>query len=117
MTTTRTWLSRRQADKSMHVPMQQLAWRYRWLLGACVLLLGAALAIHRALPDPPRRQAGDPKQPAHSNLDILARQLPDCREFHNRCQVCIRKADQTLACSNVGIACSPSGEWQCAKPK
>jgi hypothetical protein len=51
------------------------------------------------------------------DLSTLARQMPDCKEFRNACQVCVRLADDELQCSNIGIACSPSGEWKCSSPK
>ena len=50
------------------------------------------------------------------DLVALAKQMPDCREFRNACQVCVRLADGTLGCSNIGFACNPSGAWHCAIP-
>jgi hypothetical protein len=51
------------------------------------------------------------------DLSTLARQMPDCKEFRNACQVCMRLADEELHCSNIGIACSPNGEWKCSSPE
>ena len=50
------------------------------------------------------------------DLVALAKQMPDCREFRNACQVCVRLADGKLGCPNIGIACNPSGTWHCAIP-
>jgi hypothetical protein len=57
-------------------------------------------------------------QTAERSPDLLAleRQMPDCREFRNDCQVCVRLPDGKLGCSNIGIACSPSGQWRCSVP-
>jgi hypothetical protein len=52
-------------------------------------------------------------------VEVLAQQLPDCNEFRNNCQVCVRAAGGAggkLGCSNIGIACNPSGEWRCSVP-
>jgi hypothetical protein len=51
------------------------------------------------------------------DLSALARQMPDCKEFRNTCEVCVKLADEELHCSNIGIACSPNGEWKCSSPK
>jgi hypothetical protein len=47
-------------------------------------------------------------------LLALVRRLPECREFRNDCQVCLKLPDGKLACSNIGIACNPSGQWRCS---
>jgi cytochrome P450 len=46
-----------------------------------------------------------PPAAADSNLDALAKQMPDCNEFRNACQVCVRLADGKLGCSNIDVAC------------
>ena len=60
-----------------------------------------------------------PKQDPTPSPDVeaLAQRMPDCKEFRNACQVCARQADGKLGCSNIGVACNPSGEWQCSTPK
>jgi hypothetical protein len=50
------------------------------------------------------------------DVQVLAQQMPECKEFRNDCQVCVRLADGKLGCSNIGIACSPSGHWRCSAP-
>jgi len=50
------------------------------------------------------------------HLQVLADQLPDCREFRNACQVCVRIVNGKLGCSNIGVACNPSGPWRCSTP-
>jgi hypothetical protein len=49
-------------------------------------------------------------------LEAFAKQMPDCKEFRNACEVCVRLGDGKLGCSNVGVACNPSGPWQCSVP-
>jgi hypothetical protein len=51
------------------------------------------------------------------DVEALAERMPDCKEFRNACQVCARQADGKLGCSNIGVACNPSGEWRCSIPK
>jgi hypothetical protein len=59
-----------------------------------------------------------PQADIPSTLDInlldLARKQPECKEFKNACQVCLREENGELHCSNVSIACSPRGEWKCS---
>jgi len=63
-------------------------------------------------------QTKEPPAVVDSNLEAMALQMPDCNEFRNACQVCARLADGKLECSNIGVACTPSGPWQCsAAPK
>ena len=50
------------------------------------------------------------------DLQALALQIPDCKEFRNDCQVCIKLRDGQLGCSNIGVACNPSGSWRCSVP-
>jgi hypothetical protein len=59
--------------------------------------------------------SSEPPKPA-PELEALARQMPDCQEFRNACQVCVRVAEGKLGCSNIGVACSPSGPWHCSAP-
>jgi hypothetical protein len=40
----------------------------------------------------------------------------DRKEFRNDCQVCIKLRDGQLGCSNIGVACNPSGSWRCSVP-
>lgn len=47
-------------------------------------------------------------------LEKLVRQMPDCKEFRNDCQVCVKLPDGKLGCSNIGVACNPSGSWRCS---
>src|SRR5262245_25916324 len=61
-------------------------------------------------------QTKQPPAVADSNLEAIAQQMPDCKEFRNACQVCVRLADGKLGCSNIGVACNPSGPWQCSAP-
>ena len=58
------------------------------------------------------------EQPPAPTPDLLAlaQQMPDCNEFRNACQVCVRLSDRKLSCSNIGVACSPSGDWRCSVP-
>jgi hypothetical protein len=60
-----------------------------------------------------------PKQDSNPPVDVeaLAQHQPDCKEFRNACEVCARQADGKLGCSNIGVACNPSGEWRCSIPK
>jgi hypothetical protein len=58
---------------------------------------------------PALSQTKEPAAVADSNLEAVAQQMPDCKEFRNDCQVCVRLADGKLRCSNIGIACTPSG--------
>ena len=60
--------------------------------------------------------SSEPPKPA-PELEALARQMPDCKEFRNACQVCVRVAEGKLGCSNIGVACNPSGPWQCSAPQ
>ena len=77
-----------------------------------VALAGAVIALI-----PPAVSQTNGQAPAASrDLEALARRLPDCKEFRNACQVCVRSADGKLACSNIAIACNPSGEWRCSIP-
>jgi hypothetical protein len=79
------------------------------LSGAIVLVgvLSASAVAQTAKPDPtPPR-----------DVEALAERMPDCKEFRNECQVCARQADGKLGCSNIGVACNPSGEWQCSISK
>src|SRR5262245_43258128 len=63
-------------------------------------------------------QTKEPPAVVDSNLEAMAKQMPDCKEFRNACQVCVRLADGKLGCSNIGVACTPSGPWHCsAAPK
>jgi hypothetical protein len=50
------------------------------------------------------------------DLNEFARRMPDCKEFRNACQVCSRLADGKLGCSNIGVACTPNGDWRCSVP-
>jgi hypothetical protein len=61
-------------------------------------------------------QTKEPPAVTDSNLEAFAKQMPDCKEFRNACQVCVRLADGKLGCSNIGVACNPSGPWQCSVP-
>jgi hypothetical protein len=79
----------------------------RVLLGALVCVLSAPAASQT-----PEKKAILPSP----DVLVLAEQMPNCKEFRNACQVCARLPDGKLGCSNIGIACSPSGDWQCAVP-
>lgn len=61
-----------------------------------------------------RSQPGAEAPRPTRELEALARQLPECKEFRNACQVCKRLSDGKLGCSNIGVACNPSGEWRCS---
>jgi hypothetical protein len=82
---------------------------------AVVRLAIAAAVVAAALSAPAVSQKKEPPAVTDSNLEALARQ-PDCKEFRNACQVCARLADGKLGCSNIGVACNPSGPWQCSVP-
>jgi ABC-type taurine transport system substrate-binding protein len=75
----------------------------------------AAAAVAVAVSAPAVAQTKEPAV-TDSNLEALAKQMPDCKEFRNACQVCVRLADGKLGCSNIGVACNPSGSWQCSIP-
>ena len=77
-------------------------------------LAGAAIACTLILPAVSQTNHQAPV--ASQDLEVLAQRLPDCKEFRNACQVCVRAADGKLGCSNIGIACNPSGEWRCSIP-
>ena len=76
----------------------------------------AAALVAAAVSAPAVSQTKEPAPAADSNLEALAKQMPDCKEFRNACQVCVRLADGKLGCSNIGVACNPSGPWQCSAP-
>jgi hypothetical protein len=65
---------------------------------------------------------GSPTLPAASQTPIeqsrelheLLRQMPDCKELRNDCQVCVKLPDGKLGCSNIGVACNPSRSWRCS---
>jgi hypothetical protein len=61
-------------------------------------------------------QTKEPPVVPDSNLEAIAQQMPECKEFRNACQVCVRLADGKLGCSNIGVACTPSCPWQCSAP-
>ena len=75
----------------------------------------AAAAVAVAVSAPAVAQTKEPAV-TDSNLEALAKQMPDCKEFRNACQVCVRLADGKLGCSNISVACNPSGPWQCSIP-
>ena len=72
--------------------------------------------VAAALSAPAVSQTKEPPPVADSNLEALTKQMPDCKEFRNACQVCVRLADGKLGSSNIGVACNPSGPWQCSVP-
>jgi len=76
--------------------------------------LGAAFLVALGASSAP----GASQTPGEPSADLLAlaQQMPNCREFRNACQVCVRLADGKLGCSNIGIACNPSGDWRCSIP-
>jgi hypothetical protein len=76
----------------------------------------AVAAIACTLIPPAVSQTTEQAPVVSGDLEVLARRLPDCKEFRNACQVCVRAADGKLSCSNIGIACNPSGEWRCSIP-
>ena len=79
-----------------------------------LVLLGAVLAIVvDALGATAVSQT--PVEPPPDVL-VLAEQMPACKEFHNACQVCAKQPDGKLGCSNIGVACNPSGPWRCSAP-
>lgn len=88
----------------------------RWLKGVSAGLIVSVYVLSAvAAAQTPVEQAPVPTP----DLLALAQQMPDCKEFRNACQVCVRLSDGKLGCSNIGIACSPSGAWLCsaaAKP-
>jgi len=67
-----------------------------------------------AVPAPAQPQA-EIRLSLDTKLSELARNQPECKEFRNACQVCLRENGE-FRCSNVSIACSPSGEWKCSNP-
>jgi hypothetical protein len=81
----------------------------RWIALECV----AFFAVVGALVGPAACQTPAEQSP---DLVVLAEQMPECKEFRNDCQVCVRLAGGTLGCSNIGIACGPSGHWRCSMP-
>jgi hypothetical protein len=84
--------------------------------GIVVGLAIAVAVVGAALSAPAVSQTKEPPAVTDSNLEALAKQMPDCKEFRNACQVCVRLADGKLGCSNIGVACNPSGSWQCSIP-
>jgi hypothetical protein len=83
-------------SKALH-PM----FRRRVLVGVFVCFLSAP-----AIPQTPEKKS---ILPTPDGL-VLAVQMPDCKEFRNACQVCVRAPNGKLGCSNIGIACSSSGD-------
>ena len=75
-----------------------------------IVLVGALSAP--AIAQTPKQESSPPP-----DVEVLAQRMPDCKEFRNACQVCARQADGKLGCSNIGVACNPSGEWRCSIPK
>lgn len=76
------------------------------------------IALVCALSAPAASQTPTQVRPAEHSPDLhaLAQQMPDCKEFRNACEVCGRRADGKFDCSNIGIACGPSGDWRCSAP-
>jgi hypothetical protein len=81
------------------------------LAGLCAAILLVGVLSDRAV-----SQTSEQPRNASTDVEELARRIPDCKEFRNACQVCARLADGKLGCSNIGIACTPSGAWQCSAP-
>src|SRR5262245_28877727 len=75
-----------------------------------------ATVVVATLCAPAVSQTKEPAGVTDSSLESLAQQMPDCKEFGNGCQVCVRRGDGKLGCSNIGVACNPSGPWQCSVP-
>ena len=78
-------------------------------VAALILVIPMLAASAPSTAQPAKHDSAPPK-----NLERLAARMADCKEFRNACQVCARRADGKLGCSNVGIACNPSGEWRCS---
>ena len=80
-------------------------------------LIASILALLIALRVPAMSQAPvDSISGSMQDLTALAKQLPSCKAFKTDCEVCIKMPDEKFGCSNVGIACNPSGVWRCAEP-
>ena len=73
-----------------------------------IYLLGSPAASQTAAERPPI--------PTPPDVNVLAQRMPDCKEFRDNCVVCAKLSDGKLRCSNIGIACTPSGEWRCSVP-
>jgi hypothetical protein len=82
----------------------------RWVRGVSAGLIILIGALSPAAAQTPAEKAPFPAP----DLLALAQQMPDCKEFRNACQVCVRLSDGKLGCSNIGVACSPSGDWRCS---
>jgi hypothetical protein len=84
-----------------------------YLLQSSAVVIAAACVTVSSLSVPAACQMPIEESP---DLMALARQIPNCKEFRNNCQVCIKLPDGRLGCSNIGIACNPSGSWRCSVP-
>jgi hypothetical protein len=89
--------------------MQRLG---RSAAGAIVMIISVCAQLGPAASQVP----AEPHAAPALDLQALARQMPDCKEFRNSCRVCLRQPDGTLGCSNTGVACTPDGPWRCATP-
>jgi hypothetical protein len=72
-----------------------------WLVAAALLSVAPALAAD--LPAAPEPKSAPAQTPAAGGA--LAPPAAACREWTDGCRVCLRAADGTVSCSNVGIAC------------
>ncbi len=78
-----------------------------------VLTMGfaaAARADEPYAPHMPKPEAGP------ATVFTFGRENPDCAEWTDACQACVRAADGNFHCTTVGIACTP-GPPMCSVKK
>jgi hypothetical protein len=78
-----------------------------WLLAAALLCPTAGLGQDAAQPAPAQPRP-EPSETAPDDAFAFGRANPDCREWTNTCQACVRDDKGAAQCSTPGIACQPS---------
>lgn len=80
-----------------------------------VIAICAALAL---LMSPAVAQSTDPAPPPESPAEASIHGYGDrdktCLTWTDKCRICMRAADDSVTCSNIGIACQP-GEITCTE--
>jgi len=75
-----------------------------------------SIAIFALIASEAVRAIAEERAAPHPDLSEAIQKKPDCLEFRNACQVCARQADGIFGCSNIGVACTPNGDWYCSQP-
>lgn len=77
------------------------------LLRVFILVLLCSASMARAQADEPRPSALPAPETGPATIFSFATDHPDCTEWTNACQVCIRDEKGDPKCSTPGIACTP----------